>query len=114
MGCTFLLAASGLRPAAGQSSGFVSLVPTGSITELWTIEGPPADTWSLQDGVIACKGKPNGFLRSRKNYRNYVFRAEWRFEARGWERGPKATTDDWPNAGFFIHAGAVDQTWPNR
>ena len=99
-------------PLTGQSSDFVSLIPTGSITEMWTIEGTPSDTWSLQGGVIACKGRPNGFLRSKKIYRNYIFRAEWRFETEGWLRGPNATTDDWPNAGFFIHAGAVDRTWP--
>src|SRR5687767_9916873 len=99
-------------PLTGQSSDFVSLIPTGSITEMWTIEGTPLDTWSLQNGVIACKGRPNGFLRSKKIYRNYIFRAEWRFETEGWQRGPNATTDDWPNAGFFIHAGAIERTWP--
>jgi hypothetical protein len=99
-------------PIAGQSTAFVSLVPSGSLTELWIIEGTPPDTWSLRDGVIACKGTPNGFLRSKKSYRNYVLRAEWRFETKGWHRGPNATTDDWPNAGFFIHAGAIDRTWP--
>lgn len=51
----------------------------------------------------------NGFLRSKKVYRNYVLRAEWRFQKEGWEpNGP----DDWPNAGFFINAGPVMRVWP--
>jgi hypothetical protein len=69
----------------------------------------PAEAWTLRDGVIACTGQPNGFLRSKKSYRNYVLRAEWRFQE-GWT--PKPGGNDWPNAGFFIHAGPVVDGWP--
>ncbi len=99
-------------PLAAQTPGFVSLVPKQDISEHWTAETAPESIWSLKDGVIACLGKPNGFLRSRKSYKNYVFRAEWRFKKEGWVRGPNATSDDWPNAGFFIHAQEVRQGWP--
>jgi hypothetical protein len=106
---TVLLLCAGLR---AQTPGFVSLIPEKDLSEHWTAEGAPASIWSLEKGVIACKGTPNGFLRSRKSYRNYVLKAEWRFEPKGWTRGPGATTADWPNAGFFIHAGEVDKGWP--
>jgi 3-keto-disaccharide hydrolase len=89
-------------------SDFVSLMPVRQIAEHWLAEGAPADIWTLKDGVIVCAGKPNGFLRSRKSYRNYVFRAEWRFEPNGWVGAPAK----WPNAGFFIHAGEVKDGWP--
>jgi hypothetical protein len=59
--------------------------------------------------MIRCTGKPNGFLRSKKVYRNYVFRAEWRFQTEGWEQ---KRPDHWPNAGFFINAGPIENTWP--
>jgi hypothetical protein len=92
------------------AQGFVSLMPKRDISEHWTVEGKtPAEAWSLRDGVIACTGQPNGILRSRKVYRNYVLRAEWRFQE-GWE--PKPGGNEWPNAGFFIHAGPMKDGWP--
>jgi hypothetical protein len=93
---------------AQREEGFVSLMPKEDVRELWIIEGTPAESWSVQNGVIACTGKPNGFLRSKKSYKNYLFRAEWRFQKEGWIGAP----EKWPNAGFFIHAGEVTNTWP--
>jgi hypothetical protein len=92
------------------SDGFVSLMPRHEVTELWTIEGTPASSWTVKDGEIACTGKPNGFLRSLKIYKNYVLRAEWRFKKEGWV--PKPEDEGWPNAGFFIHAGPTVKGWP--
>jgi len=62
-----------------QDDGFVSLMPKRDIAEQWIAESAPADIWSVRDGVIYCKGKPNGFLRSKKSYSNFILRAEWRF-----------------------------------
>ena len=94
--------------AAPSEEGFVSLMPKKDVTEFWIIEGTPPESWSVKDGVIACTGKPNGFLRSKKSYKNYIFRAEWRFQKEGWMGAPAK----WPNAGFFIHAGEIESTWP--
>jgi hypothetical protein len=106
---TLLLAAALCAPLAhAQSAGFQSLMPKVDVTELWIIEGTPASSWRVEDNMIRCTGKPNGFLRSKKVYRNYVFRAEWRFQTEGWTGSP----EKWPNAGFFINAGPVDRTWP--
>ena len=58
--------------------------------------------------MVRCTGKPNGFLRSKKVYRNFIFRAEWRFQAEGWTAAP----EKWPNAGFFINAGPLRDGWP--
>lgn len=101
-----LLAAAPLAQA--QSEGFVSLMPKKDVTEYWIIEGTPPETWRVENGMIRCTGKPNGFLRSKKVYRNFVFRAEWRFQKEGWTGAP----EEWPNAGFFINAGAIERTWP--
>ena len=65
--------ASALLAAA--SDGFISLMPRERIDEFWIAEGAPADIWSVRDGIIYCKGKPNGFLRSKKVYRSFVLRA---------------------------------------
>jgi hypothetical protein len=90
------------------SDGFVSLMPKEDVRELWVIEGTPPETWRVENGMIRCTGKPDGFLRSKKVYKNFVFRAEWRFQTEGWKPG----REEWPNAGFFINAGRVDRTWP--
>ena len=95
---------------AWAGDGFVSLTPKRAIGEHWTVEGKtPAEAWTVRDGVIACTGQPYGFLRSKKTWRNFVLRAEWRFQ-KGWEQ--KRGSDDWPNAGFFIHAREVKDGWP--
>ncbi len=91
-----------------QPDGFVSLSPVADISEHWTVEGSAPGTWSVKDGVIVCTGKPNGFLRSKETYRDFIFRAEWRFQKEGWTQKPPK----YPNAGYFIHAGAVDDVWP--
>jgi hypothetical protein len=102
--CTGILAYA-WAPA---DEGFVSLTPKVSVDEHWTVELTPPETWSVKDGVIYCTGKPNGFLRTKKAYRNYIFRAEWRFETEGWTGAPRK----YPNAGFFIFANEVVDGWP--
>jgi hypothetical protein len=95
--------------AIAQSNGFVSLMPKKDVTEQWVIVNTPPEVWSLQNGVIACAGKPMGYLRTRQKYRNYVLRAEWRFKTEGWIGAPA----EWPNAGFFIHASEESgKSWP--
>jgi hypothetical protein len=76
-----LLAAASLAQA--QTGGFVSLMPKKDITEFWIIEGTPPETWRVENGMIRCTGKPNGFLRSKQVYRNFILRAEWRFQTEG-------------------------------
>src|SRR6185436_14103129 len=39
----------------------------------------PTKTWSVADGVIKCAGKPTGYLRTEKDYRDYKLTIEWRF-----------------------------------
>ena len=95
-------------PVSVQSDGFVSLSPVNHLSEHWIVEGSAADTWSVRDRVIVCTGKPDGFLRSKKVYQDFIFRAEWRFEKEGWYEPPPK----YPNAGYFIHAGSVERDWP--
>jgi hypothetical protein len=97
-----------LLPAANAAEAFVSLMPNKDIGEQWTVEVSPPETWQLKDGMIYCTGKPNGFLRSNKTYKNFIFRAEWRFVKEGWNEAPP----EWPNTGFFINAQELVDGWP--
>ena len=37
------------------------------------------DVWSVQDGILICKGEPMGFLATKKSYKNFKLLVEWRW-----------------------------------
>jgi len=55
--------------------------------------------WSVKDGILACTGKPNGYLRTEKSYSNYQVTVEWRFTQAG-------------NTGVLVHINPPDKVWP--
>ncbi len=57
------------------------------------------DTWSVKDGILACVGKPSGFLRTEQSYKQYRFTVEWRFTRTG-------------NTGVVVHMTPPDAVWP--
>lgn len=63
----------------------------------------PALTWSVTNGVIHCTGAPAGYLRTKKNYRDYRLSVEWRFV----KVAPKAD-----NTGVLVHMQLPDKVWP--
>ena len=62
------------------------------------------DVWSVRDGAIICKGKPAGYLRTEKDYENYVLTLEWRWPE-GTEKG---------NSGVLVHSSTPNAigVWP--
>ena len=60
-------------------------------------------SWSAKDGVLACTGKPTGFIRTDNSYDNYTLTFEWRWSG---ENGG--------NSGLLLHAGEVAEgkAWP--
>jgi len=38
-----------------------------------------ADVWSVADGVLICKGKPMGYLATKKKYQDFKLVVEWRW-----------------------------------
>jgi hypothetical protein len=46
------------------------------------------DVWSVKDGTLVCKGKPAGYLLTKKNdYENYVLSLKWRWPQMGGNNG---------------------------
>lgn len=46
------------------------------------------DVWSVKDGVLHCKGKPAGYLLTKKSdFENYVLTVEWRWPGKGGNNG---------------------------
>lgn len=58
------------------------------------------DVWSIKDGVIHCKGVPNGYMRTESDYSDYVLTLDWRWIGEG------------TNSGVLLHAQAPDKVWP--
>jgi hypothetical protein len=56
--------------------------------------------WSVKNGVIHCKGKPNGYMRTEADYSNYKLHVEWR-----WAEKPT-------NSGVLLHMSGPDKVWP--
>lgn len=44
------------------------------------------DVWSVKDGLLICKGKPMGYLATKREYTNFRLIVEWR-----WPAGTKPT-----------------------
>jgi hypothetical protein len=62
------------------------------------------DVWSVQDGVLICAGLPVGYLRTEKEYENYVLELEWR-----WPKDKKPG-----NNGVLVHTTTEHalKVWP--
>jgi len=60
----------------------------------------PADVWKVRDGVVWCAGKPNGYMRTKKTYRDFKLTVEWR-----WPEKPS-------NSGVLLRMFGEDKVWP--
>ncbi len=60
--------------------------------------------WSVFDGILICKGRPPGLMRTEKEFSNYELTVEWR-----WTPGGKTG-----NSGVLIHASKPKELfiWP--
>lgn len=61
------------------------------------------DVWSVQDGVIVCKGQPIGYIRTENDYKNFVLKLEWRFNP---------VTKKAGNSGVLLRMIGEDKVWP--
>jgi hypothetical protein len=71
--------------------------------------GAPAATWTREGDVIRCSGVPNGYLATKKSYRNFVMRLDFRYER------PDDLVDDasFPgNSGYLLYVTGEPKVWP--
>src|SRR5215510_6794641 len=81
-------------------SGFKPVLPAGA---------DPANTWRVENGVLICSGKPNGYLVTEKSYRNYVLRFDWKYvRPAGLESDEKFNG----NSGCLVHITGEHKIWP--
>jgi hypothetical protein len=76
-------------------SGWTATLPEGAKME---------DVWHVdKDGVLVCKGVPAGYIRTEKDYRNFVLKLEWRFSPVTRQAG---------NSGVLLRVQPPDKVWP--
>ncbi|MFH1715906.1 MAG: DUF1080 domain-containing protein [Planctomycetota bacterium] len=64
-------------------------------------QGDVDETWTIKpDGILACAGKPAGYIRTTQAYMNYKFHVEYR-----WQDKPG-------NSGVLVHMTGEDAVWP--
>ena len=68
----------------------------------WHGAGELDVVWSAADGVLACEGKPVGYIRTETDYTNFEFELEWRFDP---ARGAG-------NSGVLLRMIGEDKVWP--
>src|SRR5262249_16219293 len=66
-------------------------------------DAKPESVWSVKDGIIVCKGEPNGYLITEKEYSNYVLKVQWRWTPEG--------DNNKRNSGVFVHVSGKDKIW---
>ena len=98
-------------------AGIASLAVAGETVALfngknldgWTFdiidpEVKPEQIWSVADGILVCKGRPPGVIRTEKEFENYEITVEWR-----WPEGGKPG-----NSGLLVHCSTPRERfiWP--
>lgn len=61
-----------------------------------------SDVWSVKDGVLCCKGRPVGYLRTKEKFENFILELQWR-----WPKGSQPG-----NSGVLLRAHGEEQVWP--
>ena len=59
------------------------------------------DVWSVKDGILICKGKPGGYLATKKKYESFKLVVEWR-----WPKTPS-------NSGVLMRITGKPMMLPN-
>jgi len=69
--------------------------PAVKMEEVWRVDP--------KEGVIICKGSPNGYIRTTADYTNYNLKLEWRWDP---------VTKKAGNSGVLLRLVGPDKVWP--
>lgn len=79
----------------------------------WVLVNTPPQTWSVQDGLLVCTGKPIGELRTEKMYHNFELELEWRHMVPRGNAGVFVWADDITSRGVPFHRSIEVQVLEN-
>jgi hypothetical protein len=69
-----------------------------------------SDTWREEGNLLSTTGQPKGYLHSRRPYRNFTWRLEFRHVPASGVTDPSEL--DKQNTGFMIHIQEPHKVWP--
>ena len=75
------------------------LVKGGDLTGFAFSSEKMKDAWTAKDGVLSTTGKPSGYIRTEKDYTNYVLRVQLRHTRKC-------------NSGVLVRMTGADKVWP--
>ena len=82
----------------------------------WTDVNTTPETWFVKDGLLVCKGKPIGVMRSNRQYENFVLHIEWRHMEPGGNSGVFAWSNGTAAPGKRLPKGVevqmLELDWP--
>jgi hypothetical protein len=79
-----------------EREGFMPLF-NGKNLDDWEIIGDK-EAWQVKDGLIVCTGQGGGWLKTKWEFDDFIFRVEWRIKKGG-------------NSGVFFRAKPVNDPW---
>lgn len=84
----------------------------------WVNVNTDPDTWTVEDGLLVCSGKPTGVMRSEKQYENFVLHIEWRHMNPGGNSGVFAWSEGTVPEGRSLPTGMevqmLELDWVNQ
>ncbi|MFN9298100.1 MAG: DUF1080 domain-containing protein, partial [Acidobacteriota bacterium] len=82
----------------------------------WVNVNTDPDTWSVRKGLLVCKGKPIGVMRSEREYENFLLHIEWMHLEPGGNSGVFAWSSAVPNERTRLPDGVeiqmLELDWP--
>jgi hypothetical protein len=66
--------------------------------------------WSGEGGLIACAGKPRGYIHTRKSFRDFTLRLDYRFAPPAGERDERRLAAS--NTGVLVYITGEHKLWP--
>jgi len=98
--------------ATPDAEGFVPMF-NGQDLSGWVLTNTPSATWTFQDNMLVCSGKPIGELRTERMYQNFVMELEWRHMVPRGNAGVFIWADDITARGVPFHRGIEVQVLEN-
>jgi hypothetical protein len=111
----FLLVAAGLVLAGSQLPEWKPIF-NGKNLKGWVNVNTDPGTWSVRKGLLVCKGKPIGVMRSEREYENFLLHVEWMHLEPGGNSGVFAWSSAVPNERTRLPDGVeiqmLELDWP--
>ncbi len=109
---TILLALGALAGAPQEEEGFRPLF-NGKDLAGWVRVNTAPSTWTIEDGLLVCSGKPIGELRTTRMFQNFILELEWRHMVPKGNSGVFVWADDITARGQPFHRGIEVQVLEN-